>query len=127
MSVYIVKENGVEVNRIEASAGFMEVAYPDSADYELVPEPVAVLPTHLENFTTEQMHESFTSDEAIAGLASTNPLVRAQAELLSMKRNKPMNKDDQGYQDAINLLESDGVLDASAATDYRLGIPVYRI
>ena len=44
-----------------------------------------------------------------------------------MKRNKPMNKDDQGYQDAINLLESDGVLDASAATDYRLGIPVYRI
>jgi hypothetical protein len=92
----------------------------------LVPyiEPVI---THLENFTTEQMHESFTSDEAIAGLASTNPLVRAQAELLAMKRNKPMNKDDQGYQDAINLLESDGVLDASAATDYRSGIPVSRL
>ena len=90
-------------------------------------QEAAAAPVHLENFTPAQLHESFTSDEAIAGLASTNPLVRAQAELLAMKRNKPMSKDDQGYQDAINLLESDGVLDASAATDYRLGIPVYRI
>ena len=93
----------------------------------LVPVPVVVPPTHLENFTTEQMHESFTSDEAIAALASTNVLVRAQAELLAMKRNKPMSKDDQGYQDAINLLESDGVLDELVATDYRLGIPVSRL
>ena len=93
----------------------------------ITPAPVIVPPTHLENFTTEQMHESFTSDEAIAGLASTNVLVRAQAELLAMKRNKPMNKDDQGYQDAIDLLESDGVLDSASATDYRLGIPVSRL
>lgn len=94
---------------------------------QFFPPPVRSVVTHLEDFTPAQLHESFTSDEAIAGLASTNVLVRAQAELLAMKRNKPMNKDDQGYQDAINLLESDGVLDASAATDYRLGIPVYRI
>ena len=94
---------------------------------QFFPPPVRSVATHLEDFTPAQLHESFTSDEAIAGLASTNVLVRAQAELLAMKRNKPMNKDDQGYQDAINLLESDGVLDASAATDYRLGIPVYRI
>jgi hypothetical protein len=94
---------------------------------QFFPPPVRSVVTHLEDFTPAQLHESFTSDEAIAGLASTNVLVRAQAELLAMKRNKPMNKDDQGYQDAINLLESDGVLDASAATDYRSGIPVSRL
>jgi hypothetical protein len=94
---------------------------------QFFPPPVRSVVTHLEDFTPAQLHESFTSDEAIAGLASTNVLVRAQAELLAMKRNKPMNKDDQGYQDAINLLESDGVLDASAATDYRSGIPVLRL
>jgi len=122
MAKFNVLEDGVVVRTIIADESFMVAHY---SDYELLPEPPE--PTHLEDFTTEQMHESFTSDEAIAALASTNVLVRAQAELLAMKRNKPMSKDDQGYQDAINLLESDGVLDEIAATDYRLGIPVSRL
>lgn len=84
-------------------------------------------PTHIEDFMPSQLHESFTSDEALAALSSSNAQVRTQVELLSMKRNKPINKDDAGYQSAINLLESDGVISADNAADYRDGIPVERL
>jgi hypothetical protein len=125
MSVYIIKESGVEVNRIVSSDAFMEANYPDAADYELIPDPPT--PTHLETFTTVQLHESFTSSEMISALTSTDGQVQAQAQLLSMKRDKIISKDDIGYQTAIGDLRTDGILDSDTAIDYLLGIPVSRL
>lgn len=97
---------------------------------ETLPTWEGVKPTvkeYLKNFTPEQLHESFTASEACAALKSSNPDVRAQAELLSMKRNKTIKATDSGYQTAIDDLEADGVLTADIAAEYRNGIPVDRM
>lgn len=97
---------------------------------ETLPTWEGVKPTvkeYLKNFTPEQLHESFTASEACAALKSSNPDVRSQAELLSMKRNKTIKVTDSGYQTAIDDLEADGVLTAEVADDYRKGIPLERL
>lgn len=124
MSIFIIRDaNGNEINRINANRDFVELHY---INYEEVVEEVLVQ-THKETFLPEELHESFTSVEAIKALSSSNPLVRAQAELLAMKRNKPIHKDDEGYINTINLLEFSGVLTPENADDYRLGLPIYRL
>ena len=121
MARYKILEDGVEVARILADEQFMSEHY---SEYELIPEPVV---THKKTFSAEELHNSFTADEAIAALASTNPLVRAQAELLGMKRNKVMSYNEQGYIDAIGTLRTASVLDSDTADSYLLGIPLDRL
>ena len=120
MSTYIIKADG---NRIEAGQEFMEKNYtPDQ--YELVPEDVAPEPTHQTEFSPKELYDSFTTDEALLALMSSNPAVVAQAQLLTVNRGVIVSFNDAGYQSAIDLLETEGVLTADRAADYRQGIPL---
>jgi len=126
MAVYKLSVAGQEGARIKATKKFMEENYaPDQYELEVIVKPPAA--THAQDFTPEQLHESFTASEACTALKSSNPDVRAQAELLAMKRNKRINFEDAGYQAAIDDLEADGVLTADIAAEYRNGIPVDRM
>ena len=120
MSTYIIKADG---NPIEASQEFMERNYAPE-QYELVPEDVAPEPTHQTEFSPKELYDSFTSDEALLALMSSNPAVVAQAQLLTVNRGVIVSFNDAGYQSAIDLLEAEGVLTADRASDYRQGIPL---
>ena len=123
MAVYKILENGVAVNRISASAEFMGKNYtPDQ--YELEPVAIVPEPTHKTEFSPEELLNSFTTDEAFLAVGSSNADVVKQVNVLKLKRDIIINKDDAGYQSAINLLETEGVLTADRAADYRNGIPL---
>jgi hypothetical protein len=119
---YKVSKDGVVVN--PAVSGTLEAiqnAYPDH-EYELIPPRPE--PTHKEEFSPEELLNSFTTDEAFLAVGSLNSDVIKQFNVLKLKRDIIINKDDAGYQSAINLLEAEGVLTADRAADYRNGIPI---
>ena len=118
---YKVIKNGQLVNTVNASLEFLQEVYPDH-EYELV-QP-APQPTHKAEFSPKELYDSFTTDEALLALKSTNADVRAQAQLLTVNRGVEVSADDAGYQSAIDLLETEGVLTADRAADYRQGIPL---
>ena len=120
MATYKILETG---NRISASAEFMESQYsPDQ--YELVPEVVEPQPTHKTSFFPEELLDSFTTPEIFLAEGSSNADVVKQFNVLKMKRNIIINKDGSGYQSAIDLLETEGILSIERAADYRNGIPI---
>lgn len=120
MATYKILETG---NCIAAGREFMESQYsPDQ--YELVPEVVEPQPTHQTEFSPKELYDSFTTDEALLALTSSNPAVVAQAQLLTVNRGVTVSVNDAGYQSAIDLLETEGVLTADRAADYRQGIPL---
>jgi hypothetical protein len=120
MATYKILETG---NRISASAEFMESQYsPDQ--YELVPEVVEPKPTHKTSFSPRELLNSFTTDETFLAVGSSNADVVKQVNVLKLKRDVIINKDDTGYQSAIDLLETEGVLSIERAADYRNGIPI---
>lgn len=118
---YKVIKDGQLVNTVEADLEFLHVAYPDH-EYELVPPKPK--PTHKEEFSPKELYDSFTTDEALLALMSSNPAVVAQAQLLTVNRDVIVSASDAGYQSAIDLLETEGVLTADRAADYRQGIPL---
>jgi len=89
-----------------------------------VPEIVYPEPTHKRQFSPKELYDSFTTDEALLALMSSNPAVVAQAQLLTVNRGVTVSASDAGYQSAIDLLETEGVLTADRAADYRNGIPL---
>lgn len=122
MAKYRVISTG---NVIVANAKFMDAVHP--ADYELIPEPEVIAETHYKSFTTTQLNNSFTSAEAIASLASTNPIVKAQAELLAVQRDKTITFDDPGYISAITDLLNEGIFDSDTYDSYLQGVPLDRL
>ena len=118
---YKVKKNGVLVNTVRGSLEFVQEVYPDH-EYELIPPRPE--PTHQEEFSPEELLNSFTTDEAFLAVGSSNADVVKQVNVLKLKRDIVINKDEAGYQSAINLLETEGVLTADRAADYRNGIPL---
>ena len=80
--------------------------------------------THKTEFSPKDLYDSFTTDEALLALKSTNADVRAQTELLTVNRGVTVSVSDAGYQSAIDLLETEGVLTADRATSYRQGVPL---
>ena len=80
--------------------------------------------THKTEFSPKELYDSFTTDEALLALMSGNPAVVAQAQLLTVNRGVEVSASDAGYQSAIDLLETEGVLTADRAADYRQGIPL---
>ena len=82
---------------------------------------------YFRRFTPKQLYDSFTSTEAIKALKSSNPDVKAQAELLAMNRDKAISVEDSGYKTAINDLEAEGILSSEIAAAYRKGIPMSRL
>lgn len=117
---YKVSKDGVEVARVRASLAFVQEQFPGH-DYEKIQRPQQSSVT--QSFTPRELYHAFTSDEAIAAFASSNPAVTAQARLLAVGRDVKVSIDDTGYQSAIDLLESDGVLSADRAAAFRLGLP----
>lgn len=118
---YKVKKNGVLVNTVKGSLEFVQEVYPDH-EYELIPPRPK--PTHKEEFSPKELYDSFTTDEALLALMSSNPAVVAQAQLLTVNRGVTVSASDAGYQSAIDLLETEGVLTADRAADYRNGVPI---
>jgi len=118
---YKVLKDGVLVNTVAGSLEFVQRAYPDH-DYELIPP--APKPTHQTEFSPKELYDSFTTDEALLALMSSNPAVVAQAQLLTVNRSVTVSASDAGYQSAIDLLETEGVLSADRAAEYRQGIPL---
>ena len=53
--------------------------------------------------------------------------IAEQAELLGLRRNITISKDDAGYITSIEDLRSEGILDNDTADSYLLGIPVERL
>jgi len=80
--------------------------------------------THKTEFSPKELYDSFTTDEALLALMSSNPAVVAQAQLLTVNRGITVSVNDTGYQSAIDLLETEGVLSADRAAEYRQGIPL---
>lgn len=117
MATYTIISSG---QRIVADEGFMRARYAEN-EYELVVEGST---THKTKFSPKELYDSFTTDEALLALKSTNADVRAQAQLLTVNRGVEVSASDAGYQSAIDLLETEGVLTADRAADYRNGIPI---
>jgi hypothetical protein len=80
--------------------------------------------THKTEFSPKDLYDSFTTDEALLALMSSSPAVVAQAQLLTVNRGVTISASEAGYQSAIDLLETEGVLTADRAADYRNGIPI---
>jgi hypothetical protein len=118
---YKVLKDGVFVNRVKGSLEFVQEVYPDH-EYELIPPRPE--PTHKTEFSPKDLYDSFTTDEALLALMSSNPAVVAQAQLLTVNRGVTVSVNDAGYQSAIDLLETEGVLTADRAADYRNGVPI---
>jgi hypothetical protein len=118
---YKVKKNGILVNTIKGSLEFVQEVYPDH-EYELIPPRPE--PTHKTEFSPKELYDSFTTDEALLALMSSNPAVVAQAQLLTVNRGVTVSFNDAGYQSAIDLLETESVLTADRAAEYRQGIPL---
>jgi len=118
---YKVKKDGVLVNTVKGSLEFVQEVYPDH-EYELIPPRPEL--THKTEFSPKELYDSFTTDEALSALKSTNADVRAQAELLTVNRGITVSVNDTGYQSAIDLLETEGVLTADRAASYRQGVPL---
>jgi hypothetical protein len=118
MSVYeILNERGI-VTAVVGSLTEQEIQdnYPGQAYREKA--------THKTEFSPKELYDSFTTDEALLALMSSNPAVVAQAQLLTVNRGVTVSASDAGYQSAIDLLETEGVLTADRAADYRNGIPI---
>jgi hypothetical protein len=118
MPDYRVFEDGIEVNRISASEEFMQEHY---ADYLLIDPPE--IPDFQTEFSSVELRNSFTTDEALLALVSPSDAIRAQAQLLMVGRPINHSVDDEGYQSMINGLEDGNVLTAERAASYRLGVP----
>ena len=118
---YKVSKDGALVNTVAGSLEFVQQVYPGH-EYELIPPRPA--PTHKTEFSPKELYDSFTTDEALLALMSSNPSVVAQAQLLTVNRGVEVSASDAGYQSAIDLLETEGVLTADRAADYRNGIPI---
>jgi hypothetical protein len=117
MPYYKVDQPGLYMERIQATAEHMAATY---ANYEyLGPDP-----THQTEFSPKELYDSFTTDEALLALKSANADVRAQVELLTVNRGVTVSASDAGYQSAIDLLETEGVLTADRAAEYRQGVPL---
>jgi hypothetical protein len=117
MPYYKVDQPNLYMDRIRATAEHMAATY---TNYEyLGPDP-----THQTEFSPKELYDSFTTDEALLALMSSNPAVVAQAQLLTVNRGVTVSASDAGYQSAIDLLETEGVLTADRAADYRNGIPL---
>jgi hypothetical protein len=101
----------------------MQINYPPDK-YELVPEVVEPKLTHKTSFSPRELLNSFTTDETFLAVGSSNADVVKQVNVLKLKRDVIINKDDTGYQSAIDLLETEGVLSIERAADYRNGIPI---
>ena len=121
MSVYRLTKEGYPSREIIASEQFVLDNFSDWS-YELLRAEPA--PTHQTEFSPKELYDSFTTDEALLALKSTNADVRAQAQLLTVNRGVTVSASDAGYQSAIDLLETEGVLTADRAADYRNGIPL---
>ena len=118
MPDYRVFEDGIEVNRIAASEEFMQEHY---VDYLLIDPPE--IPDFQTEFSSVELRDSFTTDEALLALVSPSDAIRAQAQLLMVGRPINHSVDDEGYQSMINGLEDGNVLTAERAASYRLGVP----
>lgn len=106
-------------NPIIASKAFMELNHPD--DYTLEEEaPAAPIRT----FSPSELLDAFTTEEAMKAETNTNPAVVAQMSLLGKKRNVIIEVDDEGYQNAIQLLESEGILTTERAAEFKAGLPI---
>jgi len=121
---YKVLKDGVEVRKVKGSLEFVQEVYPDH-EYELIPPRPE--PTHKTEFSPEELLNSFTSAESFASITSSNPAVKGQAELLGLRRNITISKDDAGYITSIEDLRSEGILDNDTADSYLLGIPLERL
>lgn len=117
---YKVKKDGVEVARVKSDLAFVQAQFPGHEHEEIVSRS---RPRGRDSFTPTELYHAFTSDEAIAAFASSNPAVTAQAHLLAVGRDVEVSISDDGYQSAIDLLETDGVLSAERAAAFRLGLP----
>lgn len=119
-----LKKGGEIQNTINATLEFAQEHYTQLEGWELEVAPEDPAPTHKTTFSPSELYNSFTADEAIASLAHSNPAVVAQAQLLSVGRDVSISVEDAGYQSAINLLESEGILTAERAADLRQGLPI---
>lgn len=123
MAVYKILENGVAVNRISASAKFMEEHYfPEQ--YELEPIAVVPEPTHKTEFSPKELYNSFTAEEIILAKVSSDPAIVAQAVLFSEGRDVVINATDASYQSTVDQFEAAGVITADRAVSYRQGLPL---
>lgn len=118
---YRVLKDGILVNTVVGSLKDIQEVYPDH-EYELIPPRPK--PTHKKEFSPEELLNSFTTDEAFLAVGSSNADVVKQVNVLKLKRDIIINKDGAGYQSAIDLLETEGVLTADRAADYRNGLPL---
>jgi uncharacterized Rossmann fold enzyme len=73
---------------------------------------------------TNDSVSSTTADEIILARMSSNSAIVAQVELLADGRDVIINVSDAGYQSTVNLFESEGVITAERAAEYRQGIPL---
>lgn len=119
-----LKKSGEIKNTVNATLEFARQHYPQSDGWELEVVPEAPAATHKTEFSPKELYDSFTTDEALLALMSSNPAVVAQAQLLTVNRGVKVSASDAGYQSAIDLLETEGVLTADRAADYRNGIPI---
>ena len=119
-----LKKSGEIKNTINATLEFARQHYPQSDGWELEVVPEAPAATHKTEFSPKELYDSFTTDEALLALKSANADVRVQAELLTVNRGVTVFASDAGYQSAIDLLETEGVLTADRAAEYRQGIPL---
>lgn len=119
-----LKKGGEIKNTINATLEFAQEHYTQLEGWEIEVAPEAPAPTHKATFSPSELYNSFTADEAISSLAHSNPAVVAQAQLLSVGRDVSINVDDAGYQSAINLLETEGILTEERAADFRQGLPI---
>lgn len=119
-----LKKGGEIKNTINATLEFAQEHYTQLEGWEIEVAPEAPAPTHKTTFSPSELYNSFTADEAIASFAHSNPAVVAQAQLLSVGRDVSISVDDAGYQSAINLLETEGVLTDERAADLRQGLPI---
>lgn len=107
-------------NTIVASEEFAEAQYP--GDWELAPAPPA--PTHKTSFSPKELLDAFTTAETFAAVESNHPLIQWQLKVLSLKRSVTINASDEGYQSAIALLHSEGVLTEERRDELLNGIPI---
>jgi len=95
MSTYKLFFNGEHVNTVIAETDFIESNYPDHTYVEVPPSQEK---SHLEEFSPKELYDSFTTDEALLALMSSNPAVVAQAQLLTVNRGVTVSFNDAGYQ-----------------------------
>lgn len=106
---------------VVADETFMEQHHP--GDFELI-APEAAASTVKQAFTPSELLDAFTTAETFAAVESNNPLIQWQLKVLSLKRSVTINASDEGYQSAIALLHSEGVLTDNRRDELLNGIPI---